>query len=400
MAAPRTKTKKAQEPALHQVTPREQVGAQTGSLYEYQYHQAAAGTLSLIDDSKVVCVYCEWHDDFVSEAAEDRGYAFHQVKTRTASSSAWNFSSFFGLRGRSKKTVQPSDPTSPFAHLWDHTQKFGRLCSRFVFVTNGAVSDDLRDLLTAISASTAADQLPEEQKGQFDRLLAGATQSLAGVNEVSLFTFLSKLTIEDGIGAANDLKSCRVLIAMKIYQASEVDLLISEAEKIGNDLVALVRERSHRTLPALPASREELQAAKGIVLGNLLSVLSLSEEGYRQLRAGGRESVVALSRLTRLCKRTKIPNAVVPTLCQLRAEYSAWWLEARDRVEGTEVVALKTACADLLHAHTADKLSWPDLLTQTKAVAAKYAPAINSPRPLTDELVLGLILDLAVESEA
>ena len=45
---------------LHQVQPREQVGAQTGAQYEFQYHQAAAEALSLLEGLGVGCVYCEW----------------------------------------------------------------------------------------------------------------------------------------------------------------------------------------------------------------------------------------------------------------------------------------------------------------------------------------------------
>ena len=53
---------------VHEVMPREQAGARTWLLYEFQYHQAAADALDVLDDTKVACVYCEWHDDHVIEA--------------------------------------------------------------------------------------------------------------------------------------------------------------------------------------------------------------------------------------------------------------------------------------------------------------------------------------------
>jgi hypothetical protein len=162
----------------------------------------------------------------------------------------------------------------------------------------------------------------------------------------------------------------------------------------------MVRNRSHRVLNTLPASAEALRASKGIVLANLLSLLSLSAEGYRQLKVGGRESVVALSRLTRLCKRTNVPDAVIPKLCQFRTEYCAWWVDERDRVENVDALALRAATADVLRAHSSGGLTFEQLLGQAKGIAEKYAPRLTSSTPLTGDLVLGLIVDLAVESES
>jgi len=44
---------------LHEVEPREQAGAVTGARYDFQYHQAAAAALEVLDDTDVACVYCE-----------------------------------------------------------------------------------------------------------------------------------------------------------------------------------------------------------------------------------------------------------------------------------------------------------------------------------------------------
>jgi Cap4 dsDNA endonuclease len=74
---------------LHEVVPREQVGPATGERYDFQYHQAAADCLQVLDDTQVACVYCEWHDDYVIETAGVISYRFHQVKTRLASLGPW-----------------------------------------------------------------------------------------------------------------------------------------------------------------------------------------------------------------------------------------------------------------------------------------------------------------------
>lgn len=126
---------------LYEVEPREQVGPATGNLYEYQYHQAAAGSLNLIEKTyTAACIYCEWHD-YVLEADLDGRYAFFQVKTR--SNGPWTVGEFFGLGKLNKKTSlrsvrkpkakSKSKKSSIFSNLWDHTKKFGSLCQKFVF---------------------------------------------------------------------------------------------------------------------------------------------------------------------------------------------------------------------------------------------------------------------------
>ena len=53
---------------LGEVEPRERSGAGTAQRYEFQYQRTARATLTLLDDaSDHVCVYCDWHDDYVIE---------------------------------------------------------------------------------------------------------------------------------------------------------------------------------------------------------------------------------------------------------------------------------------------------------------------------------------------
>lgn len=54
-------------PQLHQIVPSEQVGAGTREKFEFQYHEAAADTLQVLDETQVACVHCDWHYDYVIE---------------------------------------------------------------------------------------------------------------------------------------------------------------------------------------------------------------------------------------------------------------------------------------------------------------------------------------------
>src|SRR5258706_4903699 len=81
-------------PRLGHVEPRERAGAQTGRKYEYQYERTARAALDLLaDDTQHVCVYCDWHDDYVIEIGlPATRYFFHQVKGRKSSQGPWKFS--------------------------------------------------------------------------------------------------------------------------------------------------------------------------------------------------------------------------------------------------------------------------------------------------------------------
>ena len=93
---------------LGQIEPRERAGAQTGRKYEYQYERTARAVLNLLSDTaKHVCVYCDWHDDYVVEFGDPpTRYLFHQVKGRKSSQGPWTFNEFFGVR--KKKTKAPT----------------------------------------------------------------------------------------------------------------------------------------------------------------------------------------------------------------------------------------------------------------------------------------------------
>jgi Cap4 dsDNA endonuclease len=85
---------------LGHLEPRERAGAQTGRKYEYQYERTARAALDLLaEDAKHVCVYCDWHDDYVVETGQPpTRYVFHQVKGRKSSQGPWKFSAFLVSR--------------------------------------------------------------------------------------------------------------------------------------------------------------------------------------------------------------------------------------------------------------------------------------------------------------
>jgi hypothetical protein len=394
------------DPELHQVSPREQVGAGTGERYEFQYHQAAVDALAVLDDTKVACVYCEWHDDYVIEAAGVVSYRFHQVKTRSASLGPWTLNEFFGVKrpkGRQPKKGPPRPATaaadSIFGRLYEHVSSFGIRCECFVFVTDAGCAPDFEDLIKNSKKATNPASLPLNAASEFQKLHAALISAFPALTEAALFEFLKRFHVQPTVGRLGDLKQCRTLIGGRIFELSEVNLTMSEAQKIGADLVAVVRDKSHRVLSTLPATIPELRATKGLVLDDVLRILSLSSAGYRELQAGGRDSVVALSRLHRLSKRSGVDDTLIPDLCRLKTQWDAWWIAQRHVVNKLDYLALKKDCADALRIHTAGQLDFKGLRSQATMLATKFNPVFTSTEPLSDELVFGLIIALAVEAE-
>lgn len=388
---------------LHQVLPREQVGATTGDRYDFQYHQAAADSLEVLDDSRVTCIYCEWHDDYVIETAGASSYRFHQVKTRSASQGPWTLNEFFGVKrtlGRPKKGTSPSGTAttdSIFGRMFDHVSRLGARCELFVFVTDAGITDEFKDLLASIR--TGAVPLPAASATELSKLFNALKTAFPSLAANDFLDFMKRLYVRDALGKLNNLKECRTLIGGRIYEMSEVNLSMTEAQKIGSALVAAVRERSHRTLDSLPATVAELQAAKGLVRDDVLRILSLSDTGYRELKSGGRTAVIALSRLHRLCKRSNVSEALIPDLCRLKTTWEAWWITQRHSVNPLDYLALKKECADAMRVHVAGGLNFGDLRLVAKQLAAKFIHVLTSTEPITEELIFGFLLSLAVEAE-
>jgi hypothetical protein len=381
------------------VQPREQVGAATGAAYEYQYHQAAAEALVLLERADAICIYCEWHDDFVTETSEVCSYHFHQVKTRQKARGPWTWKEFFGYSKKGKDGQEPRlKPDSIFSHLWDHTKKFSSRCGSFEFITNAGIAIELTNLLEDARQLDSADKLPEKSEEIFAKVMVQAKGTFPEITDKTLFGFLQRLIVKEALGEVQNLNETKILIAGRISTASEVDLQMSEAKKIGAQLVAAVRDKSHLTLKSLPATLDELRTKKGLMIQDILGVLSLSVEGYKELREGGREAVITLSRLQRYCKRNQIAEELIPHLCTYKVGWAAWWMEQRNVVDELDYLALKSECADILMAHSSGTLKIDKLVEQAKSLADKYRNVLPSSSPLTNELVMGLIVTLVIDS--
>lgn len=214
-----------------------------------------------------------------------------------------------------------------------------------------------------------------------------------------LFTFLKRFSVKRPIGSLEDLRGCRTLIAGRILELSEIDLRITQAEKIGVELVSLVRTKSHAVLNPAPEKVADLREKKGLVLDEILRVLSLSPAGYRALNSVGRPAVVSLSRLHRLCRESNIDEALIPDLCAIKSTWDAWWVEQRHLLNRLDILALKKEAGAALRLHANGVMNLNDLRNAARDLATRYSPTLTATHPLNDEVVFGLMLSIAVEAE-
>ena len=288
-------------PRLGHIEPRERVGAQTGRKYEYQYERTARAALDLLADGpKQVCVYCDWHDDYVVETGDPpTRYVFHQVKGRKSSQGPWTFSEFFGVlkkkaKARSKKpaTVK-ADAIVPLMLL--HHKNFSDSCGGLAFVTNAGLDPVLSEFLEAIGRTDSEAALPEEAQIAFQHIARAysATDPKLAPSASDLFGWLRGLKVYTDQGQLADNDAALLELANVVSEFSEIELLQRQAKQIAREIVNRVRVKVAHSTTVVPTSDEQLRLDKGIVVTELLGVLSLSAEAYEQLNV----SVIHAKRL-------------------------------------------------------------------------------------------------------
>lgn len=387
---------------LGQLEPRERVGAQTSRKYEYQYERTARASLDLLADGlKHVCVYCDWHDDFVVETGDPpTRYIFHQVKGRITSQGPWTIYDFFGVRR--KKSAKPSKTPSPvssdaiFPVMLLHHKNFASNCAGLAFVTNAGIEPTLATFLAALHAAQSPTDIQGDSLHTFDHIarayMTGAPPLVSSKDD--LFIWLRSLTVQTDQGHLENPDAALLELADVVLNYSEVELLQRQAKQISREIVALVRRRVGHTSTVVPAEDHRLRSDKGIVVADLLGVLSLSAQAYEQLKAGTQQDLVkTLSRLERFCKRQGLEKYVVP-ICTFKAQWDIWRTIERHFLSGVDYVLLEGRVNAVLQA----QLSMDRVIAEAKDIAKQFHGLTAT--PLTPEHIMGLLFSLAAQSEA
>ena len=389
-------------PRLGQIEPRERVGAQTGRKYEYQYERTARAALELLANGTAhFCVYCDWHDDYVAEVGSvSTQYLFHQVKGRKSSQGPWKFKEFFGVPKREAK--KPTKIPSPIGagaivpRMVLHHQNFRGSCAGLAFVTNAGADPELAEFLETLNKSGTPSELPEATQNAFAHLARAylaATPPLAS-SSTRLFEWLKTLSIHTDQGNLEDQHAALLELANVVEEYSEINLLQRQAKQIAREIINRVRTKVAHSTTRIPASDDQLRRDKGIVIADLLNVLSLSAQAYEQLRAGEAPDVVkTLSRLQRFCQKNEFKEHLT-TICEFKARWDVWRTTERHFVSSVDYVLLEAKASELLKAG----LTLEKLVEESKDIAKQFVG--RTATSLTPEHVIGLLFSLAAQAEA
>lgn len=386
---------------LGQVEPRERAGAQTGRKYEYQYERTARAALNLlVDDAKHVCVYCDWHDDYVVEIGDAfTRYEFYQVKGRKSSQGPWGFSEFFGVAQRKTKASSSPPPTvsakSVLPSMVLHHSKFHDNCAGIAFVTNAGLEPALSGFLQTLSNSKMETELPEDARISFDHIARAyiAADPPLAASATELFAWLRGLTVHSDQGKLDDAEAALLELANVVVNFSEIELLQRQAMQIAREIVSRVRGQAAYCATVVPAEDLQLRREKGIGVNDLLSDLSLSTQAYEMLKAGsGIDTVKTLSRLQRFCSKHGLENHIVP-ICGFKASWDSWRTIERHFLNKADFLLLESKAHQVLGANMPVAQS----VQEAKEISKQFVDLTVN--PLTPEHVMGLIFSLAAQSE-
>jgi hypothetical protein len=387
---------------LGEVEPRERAGSQTGRKYEYQYERTARASLDLlVDEFKRVCVYCDWHDDFVVEVGDSpTRYIFNQVKGRNLSEGPWTFCQFFGVRRkesrRKSKKPSPVDPTAIIPRMVLHFKNFGDNCAGLAFVTNAGLHPDLSKFLVDVSTASSIETLPEDARIAFEHTADAyvAADPQLALSPTGLFDSIRTLAVYPGQGQLEPPDAALLELADIVVQFSEIELLQRQAKQIARELVSRVRGKVGCTTTVVPTVDEQLRRDKGIVVADLLEVLSLSSDAYEQLKAGaGSGTVKTLSRLQRFCTKRGFDGSLL-LICGFKAQWDVWRTTERHFLSSADYLLLESKARDVLLAN----LTIPKVIEEATDISKQFAG--RTATSLTTEHVLGLIFSLAAQAEA
>jgi hypothetical protein len=385
---------------LGDIEPRERAGAKTGRRYDYQYERAARRVLDLLDhQQKHVCVYCDWHDDFVVERGDPpTRYVFHQVKGRKTGLGAWKFLDFFGLTKRETPNIPAKVTFSRKAIvplMLQHHGNFKAGCEGLAFVTNTGIEPQLESFMNALKVAATLADLTGAERNAFDHIAKGylAGKSPLAPSADALFERVRAISLWLDEGHLDDESvTIRELVDL-IHTYSEIDLSYPQSKNIAREIINKVRLKAHHDKTLIPATEEQLRTEKGIVVTELLGLLSLSTDGYNALRRGDAPAdIKTLSRLQRYCQRIKRED-LIPFVCSAKAAWVAWRTAERHLMDPLDFVALLTRARDIV----AMQIDIRDMVKEARIIAKEFEGLTSA--PLSDTQVLGLMFALIADAE-
>ncbi len=396
---------------LSGIASRDRAGPRTGRQYEYQHEQATYSALEMLARREWQCVYCEWHDDFVVESGDEHAiaYVFHQVKSKSLTQGPWSFRDLFGVsppklskgppaKAKAKPLSVGSDAI--LLRLLAHQKTFGASCGSLVFVTNTGVDPLVEKLLDAVAFIDSYLDLKVDELVLFEQLARGYCEGASAIvaSREELFRLLRRFAAATERGS---LKADAALneICDRVFEYSEIDLLMAERKQIARQLVQLIRAKATDYNVKLPIDDAVLRARKGVVIAEVLGVLSLSHEGYQALLAGGpnnRDVVKTLSRLERFCRAHSDFAPYVSQICLFKARWDAWRTKHRHQIEDSDHATIIAKAREIV----ATNKPLVPMISMAKEAAISLSTGLPASISISGDDVLGIVFSLAAGAES
>ncbi len=386
---------------LTSIPPREKSGRDTALRFEYQYRFAAEAALEILEGTGVVCVFCDYHDDYVTQKEDGTShkYEFVQVKTNKKEKHEWDFSKVFGV-SKGKKVLKDGPSKSFAGKLFYHQLSFDEQCLNVTLLTNVFVVDDLSTLIQECSKVDSYDKLTGESSEWFNKISSSFQADFKNDNldNTIIFNFLKKFRLRTQAGdLVDEEQKHSALFLKKIYDFSEVELTQREGYKIYSDLIEKVREKSIASIEAT-ITPDELKSKAGIVLDDLLSILSISKSGYEILKNGGdQKAIKTTTKLQKYLSSKGASTSMLDIACRAKVLWDNWIRQNRHVIGETDLGLLTIKCSTLIKEQNTMGRTIDQLLKEFETIAISFNGKINY--QLNSDLVFGLYLSLIAKGE-
>lgn len=384
---------------LISTAPAEEVGRETLSRYDMQFQAAAYAALEILEGNGVVCVFCDFHDDFVvkREKAGASNYHFYQVKTKGKLNHQWSLLEILGFKKRGQSDGDEALQrirASFLGKLLEQALKFGDSCVAVTLLSNVHFEDAVIALVDEWKA--------RKNESKASNLLVGKFSEIFTIDppldDSATHDTLYKLSLSPAVGhIAADREPFVNSARTAIYKYSEVDLNFFEISDLANNLLDMVYQRSKGALADIALI--DIEARAGIVLDDLLRVLSISPSAYRALLGGEDDKVIkTASILQRVLKASGASPTMIEYASVQKVAWDMWFRNARHTYSDFDLAFLLQDLDKTCRAWRSAGATFDDLQGLIATFLAQGS--VVKFQAFTNELVLGGILAALVRSFA
>lgn len=315
---------------IHDKAPRETIGRDTTVRFRMQFQAAAYATLEILSGNEVDRVYCDYHDDFVvrRNVCGSIEYHFFQVKTKGKANQQWKVDEIFSLKKTGDLDTEEKQKAirdSIAGKLFIHTIVFGEQCREVTLLSNVHFHDDVYEVVDHLKAGASSRKYIKQFIEKFGDIFSPGVPLTAEQFEAAK----SKLSLMPNVQHIGDtLEAFADAARSAIWKHSEIDLHRHEVDEIANSLVSLVESKSCAPIQGL--SKADIDLVTGVGLEDLLKVLSISTEVYKNLLAGDDPAVIkAASILQRQLKAAGASDGMIETASREKVSWDVWLRTAR-----------------------------------------------------------------------